>query len=203
MLHSKFKYIVAFTISTLVLTGCGTTSDSAEEQLPSTSPRVHLTSNTTSIDYNGSLTLSWSTTGNADSCIASGDWSGSKSTSGSQTISAIYSDSRYVLNCTGSSGTSNDTVSITVQHSNGTALLSWTPPTENTDNSALIDLAGYKIYYGTAPGSYSNTVTLAGTGLTSYLIENLAVATWYFTMTAYNSSSIESSYANEMSKTIH
>jgi hypothetical protein len=160
---------------------------------------ISLSSNIASVANNGSITLSWSS-GNADSCTASGDWSGSKITSGSQTISSITSNSSYVLNCTGTSGTSNDTVNITVI--NYTALLAWTPPTENTDNSALTDLAGYKIYYGTTSGSYSNTVTLAGTTLTSYLIENLSATTWYFTMTAYNSSGVESSYANETSKTL-
>jgi hypothetical protein len=160
---------------------------------------ISLSSNIASVANNGSITLSWSS-GNADSCTASGDWSGSKITSGSQTISSITSNSSYVLNCTGTSGTSNDTVNLTVI--NYTALLAWTPPTENTDNSALTDLTGYKIYYGTTSGSYSNTVTLAGTTLTSYLIENLSATTWYFTMTAYNSSGVESSYANETSKTL-
>ena len=40
--------------------------------------------------------------------------------------------------------------SITVtQVGLGSMSLSWTPPTQNTDGSALTDLAGYKLYYGT------------------------------------------------------
>ncbi len=131
------------------------------------------------------------------------DWTGSKGVSGSQTMDSLTADSNYVLSCTGTSGTVSDTVDITVQDGIGTALLSWTPPTQNTDNSALTDLAGYKIYYGTAPGSYSNSVTLVGTALSSYLIEELAAATWYFLITAYNSSNVESSYASEASKAIN
>ena len=98
----------------------------------------------------------------------------------------------------------NASVNVTiVLSSNGTALLSWTPPTENTDNSPLTDLAGYKIYYGTSPGTYSNTEIINNPGLTSFLIENLASADWYFVMTSFNSSGIESSYSTEISKTIN
>ena len=66
----------------------------------------------------------------------------------------------------------------------------------------MTDLAGYKIRYGTSPGSYSSTITINGTGLTSYLVENLGAADWYFSMTAFNSSGVESGYSTEVSKTI-
>jgi len=85
----------------------------------------------------------------------------------------------------------------------GTALLSWTPPTANTDESTLTNLAGYRIYYGTESGSYDETITLDSTELTSYLIENLPAATWYFTMTAYNSDNLESAYSEEVSKVVN
>jgi hypothetical protein len=97
----------------------------------------------------------------------------------------------------------NESVNVTVvQSSDGTALLSWTPPTENTDDSPLTDLAGYKIYYGTSPATYSNTEIINNPGLTSFLIEDLASAEWYFVITSFNSSGIESSYSTEVSKTI-
>ncbi|MDH3636635.1 MAG: fibronectin type III domain-containing protein [Gammaproteobacteria bacterium] len=103
----------------------------------------------------------------------------------------------------GGSSDSGDSGSSIVPRGNGTALISWTPPTENTDGSALTDLAGYRIRYGTSPGSYSVTITLNGSGLTSYLVENLGVADWYFVMTAFNSSGIESGYSPEVYKTIN
>ena len=81
--------------------------------------------------------------------------------------------------------------------------MSWTPPTENTDGSPLTDLAGYKIRYGTSPGNYNNTITINNPGLTSYLIDNLASADWYFVMTSFNASGIESSFSTEVSKTIN
>jgi len=84
----------------------------------------------------------------------------------------------------------------------GTALVSWEPPTENTDDSALTDLAGYKIYYGTFPGEYEKSITINNPAVTSYLIENLGASDWFFVMTAFNSSQIESGYSEEMFKTI-
>ena len=105
--------------------------------------------------------------------------------------------------CAQSGGDGDDGSGFSIlPRGDGTALISWTPPTENTDGSSLTDLAGYKIHYGTSPGSYSETITINGTGLTSYLVENLGAADWYFSMTAFNSSGIESGYSPEVSKTI-
>ena len=85
----------------------------------------------------------------------------------------------------------------------GSATLSWTPPTENTNGSALTDLTGFIVYWGAAPGNYANSVTLANLGLTTYLVENLlSGSTYYFATTAYNSLGQESSYSNEGSKAI-
>ena len=85
----------------------------------------------------------------------------------------------------------------------GTASLTWTAPTENTDGSPLTDLAGFRVYWGTVPGNYSNTVTLNGAGALSYVVENLVPGTtYYFATTAFNSSGLESGYSNEGSKTI-
>jgi hypothetical protein len=84
----------------------------------------------------------------------------------------------------------------------GTALLSWNSPTRNTDDSVITDLAGFKIYYGMFPGNYDKTITINNAGLSSYLVENLAVSDWCFVMTAFNSYGIESVYSAEVCKTI-
>ena len=166
-------------------------------------PTVNLSASPTSVSQNGSSTLSW-VTADADSCTASGDWAGSKAVSGSETIASIAANSQFTLVCSGLGGSGSDTVSVTVVTSNnGTALLSWVPPTQNADGSLLSDLAGYKIYYGTLPGNYSNSITLNNAGLSSYLVENLAPATWYFVMTAFNSSGTESQFTAELNKSIN
>ena len=73
----------------------------------------------------------------------------------------------------------------------GAATLSWSPPTQHTDGSALTNLAGYRIYYGTTP-NLGQTVTIANPGLTRYVLSGLSAATWYFQLTAYDKSGMES-----------
>jgi hypothetical protein len=84
----------------------------------------------------------------------------------------------------------------------GAASLSWTPPTQRSDGSALTDLAGYRIHFGNEPGEYLNAVTVDNPGLASYVVDQLTPATWYFAVTAFDSSSVESAYSNEASKVV-
>jgi hypothetical protein len=88
------------------------------------------------------------------------------------------------------------------QVSMGSATLSWQPPTTRTDGSALTNLAGYKIRYGTAQGNYPNQITVNSTGLTTYVVENLPASTYYFVMTAFDTVGAESDYSAVASKTI-
>lgn len=83
----------------------------------------------------------------------------------------------------------------------GSATVSWTPPSQKTDGSPLT-LAGYKIYWGTASRSYTNSVTVDSPGTATYVIDDLTPATWYFAVTAIDAQGIESDYSNEASKQI-
>ena len=83
----------------------------------------------------------------------------------------------------------------------GSATLNWQPPTQNEDGTALIDLAGYNIYWG-APGNYTNSVAINNPGLTSYVVENLAPGTYEFVATAFNAAGMESQYSNSAIKTV-
>jgi len=85
----------------------------------------------------------------------------------------------------------------------GVAELSWMPPTEHTDGTTLYDLSGYKIYIGTAEGSYTELIDLLNPELTMYVVDNLASGTYFFVITAYNSAGVESDYSNVISKTIN
>jgi hypothetical protein len=84
----------------------------------------------------------------------------------------------------------------------GSATLMWTPPTQNTDGSPLTNLVGYKIYWGTSQSDLTNSVTLNNAGLSSYVVEQLTPATWYFAVTAINSTGIESTFSNGASKRV-
>jgi hypothetical protein len=74
-----------------------------------------------------------------------------------------------------------------------TVTLAWDPNSET-------DLAGYRLYYGTTSRSYQNTIDVGNA--TSTPVSDLQKgATYYFAVTAYNDSGIESDYSNEVSYT--
>jgi len=86
--------------------------------------------------------------------------------------------------------------------SNGRATLSWTAPTENTDGSTLSNLTGYRIRYGTSAAALTQTIVINNASVTTYVVEDLAPATWYFAVTAVNSAGAESDYSNVADKQI-
>jgi Putative Ig domain len=89
-----------------------------------------------------------------------------------------------------------------VDTGSGVATLSWTPPTTNTDGSALLDLDGYRIYWGPEPENFTNSVEIDKGAGTTYVVEGLTIGTWYFAATAANARGIESAFSNVASKTI-
>jgi hypothetical protein len=74
--------------------------------------------------------------------------------------------------------------------------LAWDPVTDP-------NVRGYRVYYGTGPGAYLQP---PGQGLnasaTAYAVTNLQPGTYYFAVTAYDISNIESGFSNEVSKNI-
>lgn len=89
------------------------------------------------------------------------------------------------------------------QVANGSATLTWTAPTMNSDGSPLTDLASYRIYYGFSEGDYPNTVNVNNPGITSYVVENLPPNTYFFVTTSVNSGGIESAFSNVASTTVN
>lgn len=122
------------------------------------------------------------------SAAATGDPSGATGSSGSSSGSTTSGGG-------GSSGGSGS-------GSTGSATLSWTAPTANTNGSALTDLAGYHIYYGTAAGSLSSEIDVGNPGTLTYTVTQLSAGTWYFAVTAYTNTGLESSKSQIGSKTI-
>lgn len=68
--------------------------------------------------------------------------------------------------------------------------LAWDPNSES-------NLGGYRLYYGTSSGNYSQTISV---GLsTNYTVTNLAEGgTYYFALTAVSAEGLESGYSNEV-----
>jgi hypothetical protein len=104
----------------------------------------------------------------------------------------------------GTASASLKAFSLTVtQTGNGSATLSWLPPTTNTNGTVLTNLAGYQIKYGTNSGALSQTIQVANPGLTTYVISNLSPGTYYFGTLAYTSTGTQSKLSSLVSKTIH
>lgn len=80
---------------------------------PNPAPTVTLTANPTSIASGASSTLTWSST-NATACTATGNWSGAKATSGSQSTGVLTANSTFTLSCTGAGGTTSTSAAVTV-----------------------------------------------------------------------------------------
>jgi hypothetical protein len=74
----------------------------------------------------------------------------------------------------------------------GQVTLAWDPNTES-------DLAGYRIHYGTASGSYTVTVAVDKSTPTCTITNLAAGQTYYFAASAYNASGASSGYSNEVS----
>ena len=100
----------------------------------------------------------------------------------------------FISACSGQSDTTSN-AQISGTTSKTTATLSWMPPSQNID-STPVDLAGYRIYYGTSEGDYSNVIDITNPGLSEYMIENLDPGTYYFVVTAYDTLGEESAYSN-------
>jgi hypothetical protein len=76
--------------------------------------------------------------------------------------------------------------------------LNWMPPTQNTNGTALTDLAGYEIHYGPQSDQYTNTIKVDNPGIATYVVDNLAPGTYYFVVTAYNADGTQSPVSSEV-----
>ncbi len=97
-------------------------------------------------------------------------------------------------------------VTVTVPHSIiiGDSTLTWDQPTTYSNNDPLT-VSGYKVYYGTAPGTYSGVIDINKNSTTNDVtgLFSGASGTYYFVVKAYDSSGVESNYSNEASKFIN
>jgi Putative Ig domain len=77
--------------------------------------------------------------------------------------------------------------------------LNWSAPTQNTDGSALTDLAGYVVRYGQVSRQYTSTFKVWGAGAASAVVEGLGAGTWYFSVQSFNTSGLNSELSGEVS----
>jgi hypothetical protein len=102
----------------------------------------------------------------------------------------------------GSSTTALPPFTLSVIAVTGSATLSWTVPTQNTDGSALTNLAGYWIYHGIRADNLTRLQQISDPAITKYIATGLTSGTHYFTVTAFNSSNTESAFSAVGSTTV-
>ncbi|RMF86394.1 MAG: fibronectin type III domain-containing protein, partial [Nitrospinota bacterium] len=79
--------------------------------------------------------------------------------------------------------------------------LVWDAPTTNADGTPLTDLAGYKVYYGQSSRNYGSPVDVGNQ--TTYILAGLSRGeTYYFAVTAYDTSGNESEFSEEVTYTV-
>jgi hypothetical protein len=124
--------------------------------------------------------------------------------SGTPSTGSVATDSNIVVSVSnGAQSAALPAFNITVQPAlAGTASLSWSRPTENTNGTPLTDLAGYVIRYGTSSTALNNKISVASASATGAKITNLSPGNWSFGVSAINTANVESRLSAIVGKTI-
>ena len=130
-------------------------------------PTVTLSANPTTVSAGGSSTLTWNST-NASACVASGAWSGSQPTSGSQSVTP-GGTTAYSLTCSGTGGSASQSVTISVSGSQAppAVYLAAFPQTVSPGTAVGLGWATSNASSCTATGGWSGAQALTG-GTTVY-----------------------------------
>lgn len=144
---------------------------------PTPAPSATLSASPTTVTSGGSSSLSWSSS-NSNSCVASGAWSGSKATSGSQTLSNLTSSGTYTLTCSGGGGSTSRSVTISVTGSTApTVSISASPALVDANANSTLTWSSTNATACTGSGAWSGSKSLSGSqqvgpisGTTSYTL---------------------------------
>jgi len=181
------------TIATLTLAACGGGSSGSSSSTAATSAANTDTSTALVTPNVGMIDRSQGM-----------DGSESAASVASNTTSASNTETTAAVSTPGSGSSVGTVAKVTppIQTVNGVATLDWMPPTENNDGSALTNLAGYTVYYGTNRNDLSQSVKVSNPGLASYTVTGLTSGTWYFAVTSYSADGVESTRTATVSTTI-
>jgi len=171
--------LTATTSFTLSCTGAGGSASQAVTVTVAPAPNVTLAASPTGVASGGASTLTWSST-NATSCTASGGWSGTRATNGTQSTGTLTTATDFTLTCTGAGGSASATASVAIDSaptvtlsaaptgiaSGATSVLTWNS-TNSTSCAASGGWTGAKAANGsetTSALTATTTFTLSCTG---------------------------------------
>src|SRR5882672_1720483 len=139
-----------------------------------------LKANPVSIAVGQPITLTWSSNG-ADSCVASGAWSGTLPASGSQSVSVASAGSNYyALQC--ASATGDGSAQVTVQGLVATVSLTANPTTTGVGQPTTLTWSSTQATSCTASGGWSGTLASSG----SQVVKPGTVGSHSYTLTCGN-----------------
>jgi hypothetical protein len=174
----------ALFISVILLSGCGGSSQSAGSASDASSAAAVTPPASTGTD---------STTGTGGTPITSTPGASSPvattPVASTPVASPVASTSSSGSSSGGTSGSGSSGTTTTADN----VTLSWSAPTENTNGSALTNLAGYIIYYGTSASAMTQTIDVNTVGVLNYVVDNLSAGSWYFQIVAVNAAGEQSS----------
>ena len=143
-------------------TASGGTSTEADAE-----PSLILSADQASVSSGSSIRLNWTAT-DTDVCTASGDWSGIKADSGSQTVGPLMMDSVFTLECDSAQVKISRSVYVTVSEPLPGGTLAELTLVDTRSGSGRAYTVGVPIGEGVLPSGTSLVVTKAdGTVLTS------------------------------------
>jgi len=129
--------------------------------------------------------------------------------SGTPSAGSVATDSNIVVSVSnGAQSAALPAFDITVEPAlvtsavAGTASLSWSPPTVNTNGTPLTNLAGYVIRYGTSSTALNSQISVASATATGVEITNLSPGYWQFQVAAITTANVQGQGSAIVGKTI-
>src|SRR5882672_173175 len=146
----------------MALGACSSEGDTRGDAGPAATPTVTFNAADTTVDAGGSTMLTWSST-DATSCVAAGAWSGSKPTSGNESTGALSGNSTFTLSCSGTGGTLDKSVSITVNSAAPGVTLVATPASISAGGNSTLTWSSSDSTSCTASGGWTGSKATTGT----------------------------------------
>lgn len=154
-------------VFTLTCTGAAGTPNATATATVTVTPRpatVSVSASPVALTLGAATTLTWSTT-NASACTASGAWSGSKGTSGTESVTpAVVGSSVFSLSCTSTSGgpIGTGSVAVTVNPRPPTVSLTLSPASVTSGSPFTASWSSTDAAVCSASGDWSGTKATSG-----------------------------------------
>jgi len=130
----------------------------------------------------------------ADECRADGNWTRLSSTTGKQLIRSPVRASTYSMNCWSPTASSNATVGDYLR----SIRLNWEPTRANGKRRRL----AHRVYVGTRPGRYDNSILVPASGRNSHTLE-LAPGEYFLAISTVDAKGRESKLSAELAITVN